>query len=127
MFGDDNVFDMDTLTDGNPDTCITMSPTQSGGAILGNFTVDASKKISLQIITENTNASSCSDLNLVYALKPSECENGGIINPCILRKDCLRKGFCDYRCGCVERVCHVYLVDIRRQLNSEWQLCDILV
>ena len=92
-----------------------------------NFTLDVSGNpdyFMVQIVTNNTNVASCTDNSLVYSQQSSSCE---ILTPCVLKKECMAAGFCDYECPCGDHFCALYLVDHTGLLQNEWQLCDILV
>ena len=129
---DDSTLDMNTLTDGNSTTCITMSPTSLSGTgqILANFTINTSGNpdtFMVQIVTNNTNAASCTDQSLLYAQQSEQSDTCDLLMSCTLKKECMAAGFCDYECLCAGNYCGLYLVDRYGSLQSEWQLCDILV
>ncbi len=117
------------LTDGDSRTCITMPPT-SAQVVIGKFGIITShtegplESFKVQIVTNGTNTTSCTDLNLANYLKTGPCP---WYQRCELTRECMKAGFCNYNCPCYDGQCELHLIDSKMKLQANWQLCDILV
>ncbi len=125
---DDSLLNVNEITDGNFKTCMIMSPTTLPyDNIRGNFTVFTSgtpDRFMVQIITKSTNITSCTESRLAHSQQSKYCD---IFKQCVLKKECMVVGFCNFECSCADDFCSLHLIDHAGSLQTEWQLCDILV
>ena len=129
LVSNDNQMGLGILTDGDSTTCITMSPTLTQVKIhkfkvINSNTLVGTTSFNVQIVTNGTNAASCMDLNLANYHKAGPCPR---YHRCVLTRECMVAGFCNYDCPCYDGHCELHLLDSKMKMQTTWQLCDILV